>query len=233
MFSIKKRRLSDMEWIKIKDAAKLTNKPERTLRHQAILGRLKSKKDGKDWLINFNSLKEKGFIPTPTKTEAPGLQKNSLLDPLGIPKKSIVNEAKLPIKETKQKIRKSIFELKSLGVYGELLETHAKINQLENLNEEIKLKIVNRVEQALFLIAMGFYEYKFSLKYENYNKALYELAKLVVLFHLGSSGSNGSQDLSLILDKILSVISGVKGLLRKTEMRWNEKRARPQDFVKT
>lgn len=222
-----------MEWIKIKDAAKLTNKPERTLRHQAILGRLKSKKDGKDWLINYNSLKEKGFISASSKTVVSSPQNSHLPDLLDISKKSNLIGVSLASKESKQKIRKSIFELKSLGVYGELLEIHNKIIKLENLNEGIKLKIVSRVEQALFLIAMGFYEYKFSLKYENYNKALYELAKLVVLFHLDSMGTIESQNLSPILDKIISVISGVKGLLRKTEMRWNEKRARPQDFVKT
>lgn len=50
------------QWIGIREASALTQKPERTLRYQAAQGKIEGKKEGQNWLIELNSLKSSGLI---------------------------------------------------------------------------------------------------------------------------------------------------------------------------
>jgi len=49
------------EWVSIKDASALTQKPERTLREHLARGVLTGKKLGRNWVIDLATLKNSGL----------------------------------------------------------------------------------------------------------------------------------------------------------------------------
>lgn len=225
-----------MDWIKIKDAAKLTKLAERTLRHQAVLGRLRCKKDGRDWLIDRNSLRERGLLPTETENTNPDTPPR--LEPTspvgassGVEKSS--SEKKSSRKKnltSNEKPNKSYLDVTKLGVYNELLNLSKSVEDCQELPDEPKHKILNVTEQALIFLAQGFFEFKYFSKLECYAGALRELARLTVQLHLvlQKRKEEDRAELTALTDRSPLIIAGVKGLIRKTEARLNEKRTRTQ-----
>jgi len=191
--------------------------PERTIRHMALHGRLKTKRDGKNWKIDPASALSAGLYISPENLEALQLKKQpqgaaSTPNPTQADGNASESEAATN-KETKRYKR-----LGELGVYNELKALYLdKLSATEGpLKETIK--------QTLYHLALGFYEYAQVNKAEYFKRARKHLVGAIVEDDLASTNRSDWRDQ---LEN--SIMPGIIGLIRKQE---GGKRGRGQPKVK-
>ena len=218
-----------MEWIKITDAAKLVNKPARTVRHHALLGKLRAKKNGKDWFVDMNSLREQGWIAVKEKTQTQQSQ-------IGQPQfESHLSDENLP-QEGLEKKKSSPKDVRSLGVYKELLQFSQSDEFLNSTNDKGNDKSFEKIENTLACLAMGYFEFEYSSKLLEYKNARRHLLRFLVILHMNEAAikkiekntDNKKNHLEKKLTTVSSVLLGLGGLIRKTEMKSNERITRSQ-----
>lgn len=201
-----------MEWIKISEAAKRTQKPARTIRHKALLGHFRAKKDGRDWYIDVNSLVEHGWLPEPAGAH--------LSFTTQLPKEES-DRQKHSGKFTKSKSATSNRkprDVRSLGVYQELLEN---LKNSKECSEEIKNVLVH--------LGIGYFEFDNKHKIVSYRAARQELIKVLVHLHIEG---DSSKTLTTILETIERVLAGIGGLIKQTEKRNDERHTRAKSSFK-
>lgn len=190
-----------MRWLSPQELARVSGKAERTIRHYASQGRIKVKKEGKNWLIEPMSALAAG-IPIPSDFLA-----SLRLDPDKIlpHEKSLAAMAEVFSAKSSDQERK-FKGLADLGVYRDLLELYRE--QKENLT---KVNI-DYMKRCLQYIALGFYEYSRDKKIEYFKQARVFLVSCVVeddIDHL---------ERSVWRDRVENaIIPGVIGLIRKQE----------------
>lgn len=250
---------SRLDWIKIKKAAEICKKPERTLRHYAILGKIKSRKDGRDWLLDTDSLKKLGWLAendsapkaAPPRTsdernetgnrDGRGLDEprkkfddrgdsrgedrdDSRSGRAGERQEGRYNDRddrrrgeRFGDREDRDRVgaddkQAKYLDVKSLGIYQELLGFR-RSELCARLNKEIQAEI----EGVLFNAAVGFYEFNYVNKLLSYREARKRLIRALVHLHILEVEKN--DDVAQSLSKIMSVLPGLKGLIRRTELK--------------
>jgi hypothetical protein len=208
-----------MGWIKIVDAARLTKKPARTIRHQALLGKLKANKKGRDWYVHLSSLKENGWVDQsyqlktgesellPVTEAATELQAS---DP-----KSSSSEQEPPTKKEKRAFSSDV---RSLGVYKELLEfcCAEKFRKINSDGMRLQTK------RCLACLAIGYFEFNYADKLNSYKEARQHLLRFLVSLHLKERSNTDNEEIRLIQEAqktVSEILPGISGLIRKTEKR--------------
>ena len=201
-----------MNWIKIRQAAALCKRPERTLRHYAIQGKIRCKKDGRDWLVDMKSLTDLGWVADGEPT--PGIVvERGVIKP--VPELSIKAESRTS-KGSKG------FDVRTLGVYAELL-AFCRSQTYKDLKS---LTIQTSLDETLFQLAVGYHEFNHINKVNCYRLARQHLLRAMVCLHIEEAEEDQTNKLSL--DKVSALLAGLKGLIRGTEMRANDRRPRAQ-----
>jgi hypothetical protein len=205
-----------MEWVKISEAAALSKRPARTIRHNALIGKFRAKKEGKDWYVDLNSLRENGWLPKDGSTlPAPSASENS--------NENTSRTVESPASNKKNALnKKSARDVRSLGVYAELLgfcrsQEFNKI-QFENIGEFMVKALVN--------LSIGYFEFDFKSKIAAYRSARQNL--LHSLAHLHIKETEEHSDIKTAMEVIGKILPGIGGLVRRTEKRMYERRPRSE-----
>ena len=187
-----------MSWITLTEAAKLTNKPVRTLRHQAANGKIVVKKDGRNWLVKKSCLTSEG--------EDNGTATSEISNP---PNSIPFRQGNVPQKQNGNRKFKT---LDDLGVYNEL---KGIVLSLDSSARKDQAPIYFLLKKGLKLIAMGFYEYNKIKKGECFAKARSVVAQALVEAQL--EANDFCKALGLALQN--SILPGLSGLIRKMDTR--------------
>ena len=200
-----------MRWVTPQELAKITKKSpdpekmlsERSIRHMAVQKRISTKKVGRSWLIDPNSVIKAGLYIE--EEDLKNLKENNP------PTENSSNTNNSKTSNTKKS--KKYQSLGELGVYKELKTLYLEKGKTmsDSINESVK--------QTLFNLALGFYEYHKVNKVEYFQKARKFLVKAIVEDDLGSKESNKWRDQ---LEN--SIMPGIVGLIRKQEVGKNGQR---------
>lgn len=209
-----------MEWVKISEAATLSKRPARTIRHNALIGKFRAKKEGKDWYVDLNSLRENGWLPKDGSPPvlASHLSENTHANGNLDAEKAASNRNK----RYKETSGSSFRDVRSLGVYSELLgfcrsQAFNKI-QFENIGEFMV--------KALVDLGIGYFEFDQKSKIAAYKSARQKL--LHSLAHLHLKETEEPSDIKTAMETIGKILPGIGGLIRRTEKRMHERRPRSE-----
>jgi hypothetical protein len=158
------------KWLSLQELAKIVYRdpdlsqaiPERTLRHLALQKKIKSKKIGRAWVIDPQSVVDAGFyIPEDFFKPKPSAQ----------PQVTSKSQRKYP-------------NIKSLGVYNELCSLYQA--HQKQMKEEVRVSIT----KSLYHLAFGFYDYPKQRKAEQFKLARRFLVESLVTDDLSFVESN-------------------------------------------
>ncbi len=196
-----------MRWLSPQELARVSGKAERTIRHYASQGRIKVKKEGKNWLIEPMSALAAG-IPIPADFLASLRGEPAKILPQE--KNSAATTGIFPA--NKSESEKKYKRLSDLGVYRDLLELYRE--QKENLTK------VNTdyVRRCLQYIALGFYEYSRDKKAEYFKQARVFLVSCLVEDDIDHPEKSAWRE-----QVESAIIPGVIGLIRKQERRSHDR----------
>lgn len=205
-----------MDWVKISEAAALSNRPARTIRHNALIGKFRAKKEGKDWYVDLNSLRENGWLPTESALSSKSSESSS--GNTHVAGKSSANR-----KSYKENSAHPFRDVRSLGVYSELLElcrseTFKKV-PFENIGDFMVRSLVN--------LGIGYFEFDQKNKLLAYRSARQNILHALVHLHLIETTHEVS-DIKAVMETIGKIVPGIGGLIRRTEKRVYEKRPRSE-----
>ena len=181
------------KWIKIKDAAALTQMPERTLRHRLAKGQIVGKKSGISWIVEVASLKNSGFL----KFEPPQLESA----PVAVVTASTQNSAVFT-----EKTRHTPRELSPYSGLSAWRKKAAE-NPLCSVLVPTSIEIQKR-------LAAGYFEFCHHRKIEIYREARQLISYLWVELDLLMEREASIEQLQRELGEILGSLSGV---LKKIE----------------
>lgn len=209
-----------MEWVKISEAAALSNRPAHTPRHNALIGKFRAKKEGKDWYVDLNSLRENGWLPK--DGSAPLIASRTSEGNSESPNQTPENSASNRKMQFKEKSDVSLRDVRSLGVYSELLgfcrsQVFNKI-QFDNIGEFMV--------KALVHLSIGYFEFDHKSKIAAYRSARQSL--LHSLAHLHLKETEEPSDIKTAMVTIGKIVPGIGGLIRRTEKRMYERRPRSE-----
>lgn len=208
-----------MEWVKISEAAALVKRPARTIRHNALTGKFRAKKEGKDWYVDLNSLRENGWL-SKKSPPPPAFSSDS---EKGHEKTSRANESSVDEKKSSQeKSAGSFRDVRSLGVYSELLGfcRSPAFRQIpfENIGEYMV--------KALVHLNIGYFEFDQKNKIAAYRFARQNLLHALAHSHLKETAE--LSDITTAMETIDKIVPGIGGLIRRTEKRAHERRPRSE-----
>lgn len=211
-----------LQWISIKDASALTQKPERTLRHQVAQGKLVGKKQGQSWMIDLNSLAANNAI--------------AILPARG----DIVPPPPDPAQQFQKTEKPQPFQAKNsplrFGLFRELFTLRHSL-----ASNPAALASLPLLDEALRNLAAGYLEFSRPIKIELYRKSRESLAHLWVQLMIllpehvvekaMASETDGSENAKEIppgenawvmraVSKILNeLLPGLSGTLRKLDQK--------------
>lgn len=236
-------------WITVNEASKLCRCPERTLRHYAVKGQLRTGKKGKKWLLNFDDLIKKGLItdseaqayklkhkviqddeanggPTPasSQVEVINLAPNPQSDFPPHPEEDKPDSSEKP-----QRYKR----VDQIGVFTELFvlfNSHSE--KFSNFSQNSLAKPINeQIVTSLKLISMGFFENNPAHKAQHFREAKGILARTVIDLKLMSNQTLLTQDTEQSLPQNVeiqiqeSIIPGLIGLINRAEKRFANRNA--------
>jgi DNA-binding transcriptional MerR regulator len=220
-----------MNWLPIKEVAKRSGKAERTLRLYASQGRVKAKKDGREWLLEINSLKNVKIIlaePTAKVAAMPNVAAKITAKSAVTAKNSgnLAESSTRPAK-TSGKIAVSLSEnkpdrqtakessgngkkykmLNDLGVYKDLVDLWFEFSLKDNDNIALLLK--HAIEQ----VAIGFYEFHAERKVLHFRNARECVVKAIagITIHCDQTLSSLCRSLEN------EIVPGLIGLIKRYE----------------
>ncbi|NJM10172.1 MAG: hypothetical protein HC883_04705 [Bdellovibrionaceae bacterium] len=212
-----------MEWIKISEAAVRCKRPARTIRHKALLGQIRARKEGKDWYVDLNSLREHGWLTD--QIDLPNNQQTKIVES---PANAEDQRNESPRKTINSRVKGDVNKFRnveSLGVYSELL-AFCRSDVFKSLNVE---KIKDSMEGALIHLGIGYFEFDNKNKLVSYRSARHSLVHCLVQVHLRQADEIAA--LAATREVIDKVLPGVSGLIRRTEKRMYERRSRSESAV--
>ncbi len=203
---IKHKSNSSPYWLPLKEAAKVLNKPERTLRLYAAQGKIKVKRQGKYWFCEISA--PLGTSKLSCNAQSNLVSQQQLSDDDVTSDFSVLfdskNDLNAPFSARKNKFK----QILDLGVYRDLLQIFLQLDKSET---SPNIQILHK--NSLVLLAQGFYEFEQKSKIEFFKNARQTLAALVVEAQIESSAQ--MNELTHKIENL--ILPGVSGLIRKIE----------------
>ena len=215
--TMKDRSREEDAWISLKEAAALTQKPERTLRHQLSQGRIVGKKVGQSWAIDLTSLRQTGQI--------------KIVEPLSPPTPPAIStraqtgyREQTPAASQTDKRKTSPLQF---GSYRAVFDFRKTLVALSDLSEFIK-----ELDACLYDLASGYLEFSKTLKLNYYRSARCHLSRLWVNLQIYSENKGVVPEAVPLSDQILNeLIPILSGALRKIEMSTPKNTDRKSGFM--
>ena len=203
-----------LRWLTPVELSKVSGWSERTIRHYAAQGRVKTRREGKAWLIEPKSAISAGikipedFFKTLGDDEPEKEINKSTLNHQDAKSSQGKNEqTSEPAKE--ESAEKKYKKLVDLGVYKELCLL------FKNECMGVAPEVADTLRRSLHFIALGFYEFHRERKAEWFKKSRECLVASIVMDDLGSAEASKWR---LTVED--SIIPGVIGLIRKQEKKY-------------
>lgn len=195
-----------VKWLSIKEVARQSGKAERTLRLYASQGKIKAKKEGKEWLCDVSSLKNAGIILTESAVKSPAMP-NITAKPAATAKPSGKFAANSSSPKNKEKSERKYKMLNDLGVYRDLIELWSS-DSFKNM-DDVAAWLKYSAEQ----VAIGFYEFHADRKVHYFRNAREGIVKAIVGINLNRE--HKGQSLMGTLEN--EIVPGLIGLIKRYE----------------
>lgn len=193
-------------WITVSEASKLCKCPERTLRHYAVKGQIRTGKKGKKWLLQIGDLIKKGLITEAEIHQFKMRNSNNQLKGNTIIERSEVIEMNIAIPthstnpENEAAIKMATSEasdekpgtpskfqrykrVDQIGVFSELLNvflTNKMDLNIQHPSTTLIKPVGEQIVTSLKFISMGFFENTPALKSQHFREAKNILARTVI-----------------------------------------------------
>lgn len=220
-----------MSWVKINDAARLAKTPARTIRHQALQGKLKAIKKGRDWYVHLGSLKDNGLVDPSYQHKADSPLLPVVAEPAIEHQPNSARPASEEESSAKTEKKPYNHDVRSLGVYKELLKFCHSEEFKKNCTEEMQLQ----TKRCLACLAIGYFEFDYTGKLNSYKEARQHLLRFLVSLHLNERNNTDNEESRFSQDAqktVSDILPGISGLIRKTEKRAHAKHPRTKGSSK-
>lgn len=221
-------------WITVNEASKICKCPERTLRHYAVKGQIRTGKKGKKWLLHFGDLIKKGLLSEETannyrikndiviSSEEPTTKDSKLMQNsevtevnlnLNLLENKNTNSENSTKNESLQEISKNSGKpqrykrVDQIGVFSELLTVFKNNYSQFNMTtqNEFAKPVNEQIVTVLKLISMGFFENNQLHKAQHFREAKNILARIVIDFKLLNAITNADINLNAELNEKIEI----------------------------